>query len=151
MVNRQRRVSGLPFRKPRERNRLAFAVHHEHLIERADILGVTWVDFHHHFVLVKRLVDGRNLALAEGVIEQAIGVLHADAKPRHRFAVIDQAHLRAVVLLIGVHVGELRQFRERLADFRLPFAQRRQIVRQQGVLITGVRLPPADADILHRH
>ncbi|CNT97015.1 Uncharacterised protein [Salmonella enterica subsp. enterica serovar Bovismorbificans] len=45
----------------------------------------------------------------------------------------------------------MRQGRERFAYFRLPLAQRRQGVRQQCVLITGVSLPPADANILYRH
>jgi hypothetical protein len=59
----------------RKRNRLAFAVDHKHLIQGADVLGVDRIDLHHHFILVQRLVDGGDLPLAEGVVQQIVGVL----------------------------------------------------------------------------
>ena len=151
VIHRQRRVGRLPFSEIGKRNRLVFAVDHKHLIEGADVLGVDRVDLHHHFILIQRLVDGGDLPLAEGVVQQIVGVLYADAEPRHGIAIVDQVHLRAVILTVGVNVRQLRQRRQRFADFRLPFPQRRKVVRQQRILVAGVGLTAADADILYRH
>ena len=151
MVHRQRGVGRLPFGEVGQRDRLALAVDDKHLIQGADVLGVGRIHLHHHLILVERLVDGRDLPLAKGVVQQVVGVLDADAEARHGIPVIDQVHFGAIVLLIRVDVRQLRQRRQRFADLRLPLAQRRQVVGQQGVLIAGVRLPAADADILHRH
>ena len=40
---------------------------------------------------------------------------------------------------------------KRFTDLRFPLAQRRQIVGKQCVLIAGIGLAAADANILHRH
>mgnify|MGYP001059522045 CR=1 FL=1 len=100
MVNRQRRVRGLPFGEVRQRNGLAFAINHKHLVQRADVLGVNRVHLHHHLILVQRLVNGGYLALTKGVIQQAVGCFNADPQTRHGFTVVDKIHFRAVVLLV---------------------------------------------------
>ena len=73
VVHRQRRVRRLPAGKVRERDRLTVVINHKHVVQRADVLGVTRVHLHHHLVLVHGLVDGGNLTLAEGIVQQAVG------------------------------------------------------------------------------
>ena len=65
--------------------------------------------FHHHAVLVQRLVDGRDLALAEGVVER--GVDRRGLMPRRAAASRSKVTrgLQALVLLVGVDVGEFGQ------------------------------------------
>lgn len=80
VVHRQRGIGRLPFGEVGQRNRLAVAVNDEHLIQGADVLGVGRIHLHHHLILVERLVDGRDLPLAKGVVQQVVGVLDADAE-----------------------------------------------------------------------
>ncbi|SSL80983.1 Uncharacterised protein [Klebsiella pneumoniae] len=100
VVHRQRGIGRLPFGEVGQRDRLAVAVNDEHLIQGADVLGVGRIHLHHHLILVERLVDGRDLPLAKGVVQQVVGVLDADAEARHGIPVIDQVHFGAIVLLI---------------------------------------------------
>ncbi len=123
MIHRQRRVRRLPAGEVRQRDGLAVIINHKHLVQRADVLGVARIDLHHHLVLVHRLIDGGNFTLAEGVVKQAVGRFNVDAQPRHGFTIVGERHLRAVVLLIGVHVRQLRQRGQRFAYLRLPLAQ----------------------------
>src|SRR5690606_34260955 len=62
-----------------------------------------------------------------------------------------QRHLPALVLLVGVDVGELRQAAQRVADARLPGAQLLEVVGQQRVLELRAARAAADADLAHRH
>src|SRR5699024_2631415 len=105
-----------------------FVIDNEHFFQRTDVLGIARIHFHHHFILVHRLQNGRGLPLTEGVISQTVGGLSVDAQPCHGVAVVSEVHLRAVLLLIGVHVRQFRQRRQFFADFRLPFSQCRQVV-----------------------
>ena len=128
VVDRQRRVSRLPAGEIGEGDRLTFAVDHKHLIQRADVLGINRIDLHHHFILVQRLVNRRDLPLAEGVIQQIVGILNADPEARHGIAIVDEVHFGAVILLVRVDVRQLRQRGQRFTNLRFPFAQRRKIV-----------------------
>ncbi|MNP51364.1 hypothetical protein D3C76_1456750 [compost metagenome] len=130
MVYRQWRIGRLPAGKIGQWDRFTVVVNDVHFIQRTDVLGVARIDFHHHFVLVHRLINGGDLALTKGVIEQAVGCLNVDAQTRHSFAVIGQVHLCAVVLLVRVHICQFRQCRQRFTDFWLPLAQGGQIVRE---------------------
>ncbi len=42
--------------------------------------GVARIHLHHHLVLVHRLIDGRDFTLPEGVVQQAVGRLHVNAR-----------------------------------------------------------------------
>ena len=123
MVHRQRRVRRLPAGEVRQRDRLAVIIDHKHLVQRADVLGVARINFHHHLVLVHRLIDGGDFTLPEGVVKQAVGRFNVNAQAGHGFAIVGERHLRAVILAVGVHVRQLRQRGQRFTDLRLPFAQ----------------------------
>ncbi|CSP70078.1 Uncharacterised protein [Shigella sonnei] len=58
----------MPFSEIRQRDRFAFVIDNEHFFQRTDVLGIARIHFHHHFILVHRLVNGRDLPLTEGVI-----------------------------------------------------------------------------------
>ena len=64
--------------------------------------------FHHHMILVLVLVDGRDLALAERVIERVVDLRGGQAQPRRRGAVDLEIDLQPLVLLVGIDVLQLR-------------------------------------------
>lgn len=117
-------------------DRLALVVSNIHLVQRVNILCVTRIDPHHHLVLIERLIDGRNLALTKGVVQQAVDIGNVNAQPRHAGTVIGQGHFGPFILLVRVHVHQFRQGCKSTADFRLPLAQVVEAVGQQRILIT---------------
>ena len=56
-------------------------------------------------ILVQRRIHGRDLALAEGVVERVVDQLRRDAETRRRAAVDITIGLQPVVLLIAVDIG----------------------------------------------
>ena len=120
-------------------------------LQRLRALQVFGGELHHHAVLVERVVDHADLALAEGVVQRGVDGAHRHAQARRGVAVDDERGLHALVLLVGVDVGQLRQLRQRIAHARLPGAQIVELVGLQRVLVLRVGLPAADADVLHRH
>ena len=120
--------------------------------ERSDsgLVSHSGRQLHHHPVLVERVVDRRDLALAEGVVERRIDGAHGEPQAGHAVAVEHQAGLHALVLLVGADVGEFRQRHQGAADARFPLAQVAEMVGLQGVLIVGVARTAADAHVLGR-
>ena len=106
--------------------------------------------FHDDAVLVERVVNGRDLALAESIVQRGIDHARRDAEARGGVAVDDERRLQPAVLLIGADVGDLGQTRERLPDWRLPSPQVFELVRLQRELVLRLALASADADVLHR-
>ena len=102
-------------------------------------------------VLIERRIDRRDLRLAERVVEGLVDHPRGDAQARGGGAVDDERRLQALVLLVGVDVGDLGQLRERLAHARLPQPQIRELIGLQGELVLRVGLPPAHANVLNRH
>ena len=107
-------------------------------------------DLHHHVILVERVVDRRDLALAEGVVERVVDRGGIQLQPRGGVAVDGEIDLQAVLLLVGVDVGQCRHVLQRVGELRRPLVELRHVSRLQRVLILGVALAPADADVLHR-
>ncbi len=64
---------------------------------------------------------------------------------------VDRHHrLEAALLLVGIHVGEFGARLQRLSELRSPQIQVGRRIGQQRELILRVRLPAADANVLHR-
>ena len=118
VVDRQRRVAWLDAGEHRQRHPRAIGGDHVHLLENFRAALVRLAHFHHHPVLIERVVDGRHLALAEGVVQHRTDHLDIDAIAGGRLAVDHQAALQAFVLLIAVDVLELRQLPQRRFDPR---------------------------------
>jgi hypothetical protein len=101
-------------------------------------------------ILVARIIDRRDLALAECVVERVVDLSDIDAKPRRRVAIDGDVGLEPLILLVGVDLGDLRdrlQFRE---NARRPREQLIGIVILERVLILGVAGASAETDILDR-
>ena len=100
---------------------------------------------HYHMVLVQLREDGRDLTLAEGVVEGIVDHLGGDAQPRGGVAVDHQRGLQPPVLLITRHVPQLRECLQLLNQPWRPQVQLIGIGTLNAVLI----LRPADP-VFHR-
>ena len=74
------------------------------LVERARILPVARRDLHDDVILVERIVDGRDLTLAEGVVKRVVDRADGETKPHRGVAIDREVGLEAAELLIGVDV-----------------------------------------------
>ena len=70
------------------------------LVQRARILPVARRDLHDDVILVERIVDGRDLTLAEGVIERVVDRAERQSKPHRGVAIDREVGLEAAHLLI---------------------------------------------------
>src|ERR1039457_2387780 len=72
-------------------------------VRRHLILGV---NFEHHVILIQRLVDGRDLALTEGVVEYVVDLRGRNSEARRGIAIDDDVLLQAAYLLVAADVFE---------------------------------------------
>jgi len=102
---RQRYLTGDGYRAVRRRRARYADIN---LFQGFRTLPVFGRQFHYYMVLIERIIDRRNLALSEGVVEA--GVYHGlgDAIAQSHFPVHHQADLLPLVLLIGIDVIQLR-------------------------------------------
>ena len=84
---------------------------------------------HHDMILVEIVVDRRDLALAEGVVERVVDLRRGDAEPRRRGAVDREFDLQPLVLAVGIDVLELGHVLQRVGDLRHPFVRDRPACR----------------------
>ena len=96
MIDRQRNVRLLPVRERAERHRLARRRLH---VTWSSESGLVWngVYLEHHMVLVQLREDGRDLPLAEGIVERVVDHLRRDAEARRGIAVDDERRLKPPV------------------------------------------------------
>jgi hypothetical protein len=95
-------------------------------------------------------VDDRHLPLAERVVERVVDLVDRQAQPRRRRAIDHEICLEAAVLLVRIYVGQFRQSRQLVGDLWRPDVELGKRIVLQRVLIPGVRLAPADPNVLHR-
>jgi hypothetical protein len=79
---------------------------HVDVLQRSGLRDVARRHFHDHVVLVQLGVDGGDLALAEAVVQRVVDVARADAQARGAVLVDGDEGLDAVLLLVGVDVGQ---------------------------------------------
>ncbi len=79
---------------------------HVDVAQRRRILRVARIDFHDDVVLIDRAVDDRDLALAECIVKRIVDLRRRDAEPRGGVAVDDEIGFQALLLLVGVDVGQ---------------------------------------------
>ena len=120
------------------------------LVQRARVLPVAGRDLHHDVILVERIVDGRDLTLAEGVIERVVDRAKGKPKPHRSVAVDREIGLEAAELLIGVDVLDDVVPHQRLGQLPRPGVEFRGLVREQRILIRGVALPSAGSQVRDR-
>ncbi len=88
------------------------------VLQRLRILPVGRRDLHDHVILVARDIDGRDLALAEGVIQRVVDLADGDAEAGGGVAIDDEIGLQGPVLLVAVDVGQRRIGLKRGDEFR---------------------------------
>ena len=117
------------------------------LVQRPWILPVARRDLHDDVILVERVVDGRNLPLAEGVVEGVVDGADGETEPHRRVTVDREVGLKAAELLIGVDVLDDVAPHQRLGQLGRPGVELRRVVGEQRILIGRVALPPASPQI----
>ncbi len=101
-------------------------------------------------VLVQVIVDRRDLALSEGIVERVVDLAGGDTKTRCRLPVDLEFDVEAGFLPVGIHVFELGHVLQRCRDLGHPSFQILQAIGLNRVLILRVPLACPDAQILHR-
>ena len=120
MVDRQRRVGEFQPGKTGERNTLAQGIHEKQVAQGFRALQVFGGQFHHHPVLVERVVDHTHLALAKGVVQGGVNIAHRQAHAGGCIPINHQRGLQTAVLLVGVHVHNFRQRHHGAANAGVP-------------------------------
>ena len=106
--------------------------------------------FQHHPVLAGLGKDGRDQALAEGVVQRAVDARQAHTEARGLVAVDLQVGLQALVLQVAGHIGKLGQLLQALQQFWRPDAQGVHIRVLQAELVLGAGDAVFQAEVLHR-
>ena len=119
-------------------------------VEHGRALGVARIDLHDDVILVDRGEDGRDLPLAEGVIERVVDLRRRQAEARGGVAVDDQIGLQRLGLLVRGHVLEPSARDQRVGQLLRPFVKLADVFRGQGILILRRARPRAGAKILRR-
>ncbi len=120
---------------------------HEDVLERRRAARVAGGPLHDDRILVQLAVDGGHGPLAEGVVEHRIDG-RAHAQTRGAVAVHLHVGFRAVVGLVGVHVGEQRLLLQALGQLGRPDAHVGEVVAFKRVLVRGIAGAPAHAQVL---
>ena len=149
MTCSQGRIGGLIVREGAHRYEASARGAHVDVLQGVGVLLIARVDFKHHVILVQLRVDGRDLALAEGVIQGLVDRLGGDAQARSRVTLDGQVGFEAAVLLVRRDVAQLRQSLQPSHQPRRPLIEVLQVVSLQGVLVLRARWPAAHPDVLH--
>ena len=107
---------------------------HIDILQRVRAARVVGRPLHHHVVLVQLGVDGRHLALAEGVVERRVDAVGGEAEATGAVAVDLHHRLHAVVLLVGVDVGHGRLQLHLVGQLAGPGAQVGEVVALQACI-----------------
>src|SRR5579862_1640511 len=150
MVDRQEgHVLGIEFDERRERDLLIGDRRLDvELVQRVRVRLQPGRDLENHVVGVQLREVLRHLALPEGVVERLVDDRRLNPEARGLVAVDRQRQHRAVGLLIGCDVLQLRQRLQLRQQFRRPLVQLVEIGILQRVLILRARCSAADIEIL---
>src|SRR5947209_2956372 len=107
MADGQWRVSRFESRERAKRNLLAARGMHVNILERTWVGLKLRIDFHNHVILVELRKNGRDLALAEGVVQSVINVGRKHADSRGSVAVDGKRGEQPLSQLIGGHIAQL--------------------------------------------
>ena len=99
--------------------------------------------FQNHVILVQLRENGRDLALAERVVQSIVDHLRRDAEPRRCVAINHQTNLQPAVLLVA---GDVAQFRRGLQLFDKAWRPETQF-RGVRIFEAVLKLGAAHADL----
>ena len=105
---------------------------------------------HDDLVLIKRVIDGGNRALAVGIIQCVVDFLRRDVIGRGDGTVDHHIGFQPALLQIGIDVQQVFLFLQRGDDFRDPQIKRIAVTAGQGILVFRIALPRTDLQILRR-
>ena len=147
--------------KHRERRQPAQVVHHggerhlraigagdEDAFEVGRVALEFRIDLQHHHVLVALGIDDRDLPLGERVVERVVDVLDPNAEARRLLPVDLERQLQPAGITVAGNVGNAFDRFHAFADDRRPFLQQIEVGARQRILIVGIALSPAGADVL---
>ena len=150
-IDAQRRALLLEGGDRRQRHLLAAGRARQiEVVERVEARGHLRLDLVDHAVLVRLGVDGRDDALAEGVVQQVVDRRRGDAEARRRVAVDADEHRQALVLQLGGDVGDLRDLRHAVHQARHPGVEVVGIGALQHELVLGAADRRIDRQVLRR-
>jgi hypothetical protein len=119
-----------------------------HVAQGQGILPVLRRHFHHHVILVERLVHGGYLALAEGIVKRVVEQLRRDAEARRGLAVVGDHRLQAAILLVAVDVDDDGDLPQLLEHLRSVGDQILDTCRPHGELVERGAVAAAHAHVL---
>ncbi len=123
----------------------------ENPVEVLRLLPIFRRHLHHHEILIVRIVDGRNRALAERIVEHGVDLVWREAVARRRGPVDRHIGLQAVLLHVRIDVGQLIRMLAKLGDqLGNQAVDGAGVVAAQRILVFRRRLPAADMQILLR-
>ena len=106
--------------------------------------------FQDDLVVVRRHVDGADLARAIGVVELVADLIDGDAVDRRLLAVDIDRHLRVLDVEVGGDVEQARQLLDLVAHLGRQPVQRLGVAALHHVLILALGNPAADIEVLDR-
>ena len=120
------------------------------LRQRSGVLLVARLRLQDDAILVGLSVDGRNLPLAEGVIERVGDALHRYAEPSGLFAIDVDLHTRAAFLRFGGDFAQCRITTQTARQLVGPFDHFGAVGRHQRVLVLRAARASGNLDVLRR-
>ena len=81
------------------------------------------VRFKNHMVLVQLRIHGADLPLSISVVERAVNRRGRNSKPRCGYSIDNQRYCQSTGLLVGSHIGQLRQLLHLLHQLGRPQVQ----------------------------
>ena len=101
-------------------------------------------------ILVERVVNGRDLTLAEGVVERVVDRADGEPEPHRGVAIDGEVGLKAAELLIGIDVLDDIARHQRLGQLGRPGVELLGIIGKQRILIGRVALASAGSQVRDR-
>ena len=106
------------------------------------------IDLQHHAILVRLTVDGRNLALSEGIVKSVVERLHRHAKPPGDDPVGLDHDSVSILLNVGRDVAQPAVVFQLLFELFRPVRKTGPVQPDEHVLILGVARACPDLNIL---
>ncbi len=150
MVDHQRRSAFLNRSDARQRHLIAVAGNQENTVQRRRTFLELRLDLHHHPILVRLSIDGRDQALAEGVIQGIVDRRRGDAEARGCIAVDCDIGLQTEILLVTGDICQFRGLAQACDQLRHPDAQFGSVGIFEGELILGAADAVFNRQVLHR-
>ena len=114
------------------------------LVEPLQVSLHVEIGFEDHGILIAKVVNRRDGALREGIVQRVVDVLYRNAV-FGRFEPVDREHdLRAAGLAVRVDIHDARNVLHAVLDFRKPLDDILEIRAPYGHLILRPRLPRAE-------